>query len=145
MFTIDSPGRSVAMQKVRSGVTTTIDEERLTDTVAALAKSTRRATLGLFAADSATMNNFTELLADELPATSKDLTVRDRYGLMQRSRNGKFRQRTLHELHIWDAASCADDYRLIWEERFDRMQQDLQQLQATHLDDPNDRQPDPHP
>jgi hypothetical protein len=114
------------MRKVRSGVTTTIDEERLTDTGAALAKSTRRATVGLFVAGSATVNDFTELLANGLPATSKYLTVLDHGGLIQRGHNAEFRHRTLHATHTRAVASCADQNQPIREERFDRMQQHLQ-------------------
>ena len=126
-------------------MTTTIDEVHLTGTVAALAKSTRLDTVGLFAAGSATVNDFAELLADGLLATSKHIPVLDRAGLMQRGRNGKFRQRTLHATHICDVTSGAEQHRPVREERFDWMQQHLQQLQATHREDPHDRQPDRHP
>ena len=126
-------------------MTTTIDEVRLTNTFAALANSTRQSTLGPLAAGSAAATNFTELLTDELPATSKHLTVLDGAGLLQQVRNAKFRQRTLHATHICDVASGAEQYRPIWEERFDWMQQHLRQLQATHREDPNDRQPVPLP
>ena len=51
---------------------------------------------------------------------------------MQRGRNAKFRPCTLDASPIRDVASWADQYRPVWEERFDRMEQHLHQLQTTN-------------
>ena len=67
-----------------------------------------------------------------LPAISKHLTVLERAGLVQRGRNAKFRPCTLDASPIRDVASWADQYRPVWEERFDRMEQHLHQLQTTN-------------
>lgn len=117
---------------------TTINEEQLTDTFAALANSTRRAILGRLAAGAATVSEIAEPFDVGLPAISKHLTVLERAGLVQRGRNAKFRPCTLDASPIRDVASWADQYRPIWEERFDRMEQHLQHLQATHDEDSDD-------
>ena len=111
---------------------TAIDDEQLTDTFAALANSTRRAILGRLALGAATVSEIAEPFDVGLPAISKHLTVLERAGLVQRGRNAKFRPCTLDASPIRDVASWADQYRPVWEERFDRMEQHLQQLQTTN-------------
>ena len=110
---------------------TVTDDERLTDTFAALANSTRRAILGRLAAGAATVGEIAEPFDVGLPAISKHLTVLERAGLVQRGRNAKFRPCTLDASPIRDVASWADQYRPVWEERFDRMEQHLHDLQTT--------------
>lgn len=111
---------------------TAIDDERLTDTFAALANSTRRAILGRLAEGAATVSEIAEPFDVGLPAISKHLTVLERAGLVQRGRNAKFRPCTLDASPIRDVASWADQYRSVWEERFDRMEQHLHQLKTTN-------------
>ena len=110
---------------------TAIDDERLTDTFAALANSTRRAILGRLAAGAATVGEIAEPFDVGLPAISKHLSVLERAGLVQRGRNARFRPCTLDASPIRDVASWADQYRPVWEERFDRMEQHLHDLQTT--------------
>ena len=111
---------------------TTIDDQQLTDTFAALANSTRRAILGRLALGAATVSEIAEPFDVGLPAISKHLTVLERAGLVQRGRNAKFRPCTLDASPIRDVASWADQYRPVWEERFDRMEHHLRQLQTTN-------------
>ena len=110
---------------------TAIDDEQLTDTFAALANSTRRAILGRLALGAATVSEIAEPFDVGLPAISKHLTVLERAGLVQRGRNAKFRPCTLDASPIRQVASWADQYRPVWEERFDRMERHLHHLQTT--------------
>ena len=110
-------------------MTTMIDDEQLTETFAALANSTRRAILGRLALGAATVGEIAEPFNIGLPAISKHLTVLEHAGLVQRGRNATFRPCTIDASPIRDIASWAGQYRPIWEERFDRMEQHLQHLQ----------------
>lgn len=111
---------------------TVIDDEQLTETFAALANATRRAILQRLALGAATVSEIAQPFDVGLPAISKHLTVLELAGLVQRGRNAKFRPCTLDASPIRDVASWADQYRPVWEERFDRMEQHLQHLQATN-------------
>ena len=111
---------------------TAIDDGHLTDTFAALANSTRRAILERLASGAATVSEIAEPFDVGLPAISKHLTVLERAGLVQRGRNAKFRPCTLDASPIRDVASWADQYRPVWEERLDRMERHLRQIQTTN-------------
>lgn len=112
-------------------MTTAIDEDRLTATFVALGNSTRRAILRRLALGAATVTEIAEPFDLGLPAISKHLTVLERAGLVQRGRNATFRPCTIDASPIRDVATWADQYRPIWEERFDRMEQHLHDLQTT--------------
>ena len=112
-------------------MTTRVDDDHRTETVAALANTTRRAILRRLTAGAATVSEIAEPFDLGLPAISKHLTVLERAGLVQRGRNATFRPCTLDASPIRDVASWADQYRPIWEARFDRMEQHLHHLQTT--------------
>lgn len=107
----------------------TTDDDRLTDTFAALANTTRRAILARLAQGEATVNELAEPFAMTLPAVSKHLKVLERAGLVVRSQRAQFRPcainpDTLHSISTW-----AEQYRPVWEARFDRMDDYLTRLQ----------------
>ena len=72
-------------------MTATIDEERLSETFAALANSTRRAILARLADGAATVNEIAEPFALTLPAVSKHLKVLERAGLITRGQRAQYR------------------------------------------------------
>ena len=113
-------------------MTAVIEDERLTETFAALANSTRRAILERLVSGAATVGEIAEPFDVGLPAISKHLTVLERAGLVQRGRNAKFRPCTLDASPLRDVASWADRYRPVWEERFDRMERHLERLQTAN-------------
>ena len=112
-------------------MTIALDEERLTDTFAALANSTRRALLARLAEGEATVNELAEPFNMTLPAVSKHLKVLERAGLVIRGRQAQFRPCALDAEPLRDVSSWTEQYRHVWEARFDRMDDYLKKLATT--------------
>ena len=70
---------------------TAIDEDRLSETFAALANSTRRAILARLAEGEATVNELAEPFEMTLPAISKHIKVLERAGLVVRGQRAQYR------------------------------------------------------
>jgi DNA-binding transcriptional ArsR family regulator len=107
-----------------------IDEQRLSDTFAALASETRRKMLQRLAAGEASVNELAEPFDMTLPAVSKHLKVLEKAGLITRGRRAQYRPCALNPTPLIEATSWAERQREIWEASFDRMDSYLQQLQA---------------
>ena len=108
---------------------TAIDDERLTETFAALANPTRRGILARLAAGAATVNELAEPFAMTLPAVSKHIKVLERAGLVVRGHRAQYRPCALDAAPLADVATWAEQYRRVWESRFDQMDDYLMQLQ----------------
>ena len=106
------------------------DDERLSETFAALANTTRRAILARLAEGEANVNELAEPFDMSLPAISKHLKVLERAGLIDRGQRAQYRPRTLAAEPLRAVSSWVEQYRPVWEARFDRMDDYLQQLQA---------------
>jgi DNA-binding transcriptional ArsR family regulator len=104
-------------------------DDRLDETFAALANSTRRAILTRLAAGEATVNELAEPFVLSLPAISKHLKVLERAGLIERSHRAQFRPCTLDPRPLQELSTWTEQYRPIWEERFDRMSTYLENAQ----------------
>jgi DNA-binding transcriptional ArsR family regulator len=100
---------------------TMVDEDRLTDTFAALANATRRAILTRLAQGEATVNELAGPFDLTLPAISKHIKVLERAGLVVRGQRAQYRPCTLNAAALVEVSSWADQYRRIWEDRFNRM------------------------
>src|SRR5688572_12961686 len=107
-----------------------IDEGRLDETFAALANSTRRAILARLADGAATVNELAEPFDMKLPAISKHIKVLERAGLVVRGRQAQYRPCAIDPTPLRDVSSWAERYRPIWESRFDRMDDYLDQLRT---------------
>ena len=107
---------------------TAIDEERLSETFAALSNSTRRAILAQLAEGAATVNELAEPFAMTLPAISKHIKVLERAGLVRRGQRAQYRPCALDATPLEEVSSWAEQYRCVWEARFDRMDDYLNQL-----------------
>jgi DNA-binding transcriptional ArsR family regulator len=102
-------------------MTSTVDETRLDETFAALANSTRRAILARLARGEANVNELAAPFDLTLPAVSKHLKVLERAGLVVRSRHAQYRPCSLDAAPLEEISSWAEQYRPVWEARFDRM------------------------
>jgi DNA-binding transcriptional ArsR family regulator len=111
-----------------------IDEDRLSETFAALASATRRAILARLAEGPATVNELAEPFDLTLPAVSKHIKVLERAGLVARGRHAQYRPCTLDAAPLADVASWAETYRHVWEARFDRMDDYVARLRARAKD-----------
>ena len=109
-------------------MSTAIDEERLSETFAALASSTRRAILARLADGEATVNEIAEPFAMTLPAISKHLKVLERAGLVVRGHRAQYRPCALDAAPLAEVSSWAEQYRDLWETSFDRMDEYLDRL-----------------
>src|SRR6476646_2064 len=110
-------------------MTATMDEERLSETFAALANPTRRAILARLAHGAANVNDLAEPFAMTLPAISKHIKVLERAGLVVRGQQAQYRPCALDAAPIEEVSTWAEQYRPVWEARFDRMDDYLRQLQ----------------
>jgi DNA-binding transcriptional ArsR family regulator len=119
-------------------MTMTIDEDRLSETFAALANPTRRAILARLAEGGATVNELAEPFALTLPAISKHIKVLQRAGLVMRGQRAQFRPCALDAAPLEEVSTWAEQYRAVWEARFDRMDDYLTQLQPQRKTDEHD-------
>lgn len=109
-------------------MTLATDEDRLSETFAALANSTRRAILARLAEGEATVNELAEPFDMTLPAISKHIKVLQRAGLVVRGQRAQYRPCALDAALLEDVSTWAEQYRPVWEARFNRMDDYLTQL-----------------
>lgn len=112
-----------------------IGEDRLSETFAALANSTRRAILARLAEGEATVNELAQPFEMTLPAISKHIKVLERAGLVMRSHRAQYRPCALDAAPLEEISTWAERYRPVWEARFDRMDGYLARLGPRRKDD----------
>ena len=106
----------------------------LNATFAALADPTRRAILARLASEKRAVGVM-ELAAPfalSLPAISKHLKVLERAKLISKGREAQWRPCTLEPRPLKEVADWIEHYRELWEERFERLDSVLWQLQQPH-------------
>jgi len=116
-------------------MTTATNEVRLSETFAALANSTRRAILARLAQGEATANELAEPFEMTLPAVSKHIKVLEQAGLVVQGRRAQFRPCALDAAPLEELSTWAEQYRPVWEARFDRMDDYVTQLVRTQRRD----------
>ncbi len=110
------------------------DDDRLSQTFAALANSTRRAILARLAEGEATVNELAAPFNLSLPAISKHIKVLERAGLVIQGQKAQYRPCTIDVTPVKEIASWTEHYRPIWEARFDRMDDYIKQLNNKEKD-----------
>ena len=103
--------------------------DHLSPTFAALADPTRRAILARLAEGEATVNQLAEPFPITLQAVSKHLKVLERAGLIARDRRAQLRPSRLQGDALREVADWLTDYRYLWEDRFDRLDEHLREIQ----------------
>ncbi len=96
----------------------------------ALADPTRRAILARLALGETTVTDLAEPFDISLPGISKHLKVLEGAGLISRSREAQWRPCKLEPENLKPVSDWLDQYRLLWEQRFDRLDDYLNDLQA---------------
>jgi DNA-binding transcriptional ArsR family regulator len=109
--------------------------DRLSATLNALADPTRRAILARLALGEASVKELAEPFDMSLQAVSKHLKVLERGGLIVRGRRAQLRPCRLEAAALKDVSEWLDDFRRLWEERFDRLGDYLSQLQNREKND----------
>jgi DNA-binding transcriptional ArsR family regulator len=103
--------------------------DRLSVTFAALADPTRRAILARLASGEATVTELAQPFDMSLPGISKHLKVLQHAGLIEQGRQAQWRPCRLDAGPLREVSDFVERYRRFWEERFDRMDEYLQELQ----------------
>jgi DNA-binding transcriptional ArsR family regulator len=103
---------------------------------AALADPTRRAILTRLAAGEASVMELAEPFAMSQPAISKHLKVLERAGLVSRSRDAQRRPVKVELAPFSAVIGWLEDYRKLWESRFNELDAVLEELKATLPNDP---------
>jgi DNA-binding transcriptional ArsR family regulator len=93
----------------------------LSATFAALADPTRRAILQRLASGETSVMELAEPFRMSLPAVSKHLKVLERAGLIARGRQAQKRPCRIEAAPLKDVAQWLENYRLFWEESFNRL------------------------
>ena len=115
--------------------------DTLDRTFAALADPTRRAILARLASGQASVTELAAPFPMSLPAVSKHLKVLERAGLVARGRRAQWRPAQLQAEPLHEVADWLADYRRFWEERLDRFDEYLRELQASGPDQGEPVQP----
>jgi DNA-binding transcriptional ArsR family regulator len=103
--------------------------ELLDRTFGALSDPTRRAILTRLASGDASVTELAAPFQMSLPAVSKHLKVLERAGLISRGREAQWRPCTLEPAPLKDVADWVEAYRVLWEQRLDRLDDYLRELQ----------------
>jgi len=105
----------------------------LSATLAALADPTRRAILARLATGRSSVTELAEPFEMTLPAITRHLKVLERAGLVARSREAQWRPCRLQPQPLRDVDDWVQPYRTMWEQRFDRLEDYLRELQTTDV------------
>ena len=104
--------------------------DRLSATFSALADPTRRAILARLALGETSVTELAEPFQMSMPAVSKHLKVLERAGLITRGREAQWRPCRIEAQALKPVDDWLENYRRLWEERFDRLEVYLRELQA---------------
>ena len=109
------------------------DNDKLSQTFAALANATRRAILARLAEGEATVNELAAPFNMSLPAISKHIKVLERAGLITQGQKAQYRPCTIDVTPLKEISNWTEQYRPIWEARFDSMDDYINQLNIKEI------------
>jgi DNA-binding transcriptional ArsR family regulator len=104
--------------------------DQLSITFAALADPTRRAILARLVSGECSVTELAEPFDMSLPAVSKHLRVLERAGLIGRGRDAQWRPCRIEAGPLKEVAAWTERYRHIWEQRLDRFDKYLREMNA---------------
>lgn len=108
--------------------------DQLSLTFSALSDPTRRAILARLSTGEASVSELAKPFDISLPAVTKHLKVLQRAGLIKQGRQAQWRPCRLEAAALKPAADWIQQYRQLWEDRLDRLEEYLQTLQAQEHD-----------
>lgn len=105
-------------------------QDSLSLTFSALADPTRRALLARLSQGEATVSDLAEpFLKDmSLPAITKHIKVLEKAGLVSKSKEAQYRPCRIKKEALKDVADWMEQYRVYWEESFDRLEEYLKSV-----------------
>jgi DNA-binding transcriptional ArsR family regulator len=107
-----------------------MNPDPLSTKFAALADPTRRAILARLALGETSVSELAKPFAMSLPAVSKHLKVLENAGLIGRGREAQWRPCRIELEALKEVDGWLEQYRRLWEERFNRLDAYLKTLQA---------------
>lgn len=112
--------------------------DHLSLTFSALADPTRRAMLARLSRGEASVSDLAQPFLKEmsLPAITKHLKVLERAGLVTKGRDAQWRPCKLNSAPLKDATDWMEQYRIFWEESFDRLDLYLKSIKPTQTKKP---------
>jgi DNA-binding transcriptional ArsR family regulator len=107
-------------------------QDQLSQTFAALADPTRRGMLAHLAKGQANVSDLARPFLKEmsLPAITKHVKVLEKAGLITKTREAQWRPCTLNADGLKDVADWMEQYRIFWEQSFDRLDAYLKTVTA---------------
>src|ERR1700676_38935 len=102
--------------------------DHLSATFSALADPTRRAILARLISGEASVTELSKPFEMSMPAVSKHLKVLERAGLIARGREAQWRPCRIEAAPLKDVSDWLEHYRVIWEQRLDRLDDYLREL-----------------
>jgi DNA-binding transcriptional ArsR family regulator len=109
--------------------------DALSATFSALADPTRRAILARLTLGETAVTELAKPFDMSLPAISKHLKVLQRAGLIARGREAQWRPCRIEPKALKSVDDWLEGYRRFWEERLDRLEDYLRELQAQEKND----------
>ena len=99
-------------------------QDSLSQTFAALADPTRRAMLARLSQGEATVSDLAEPFLEDmsLPAITKHIKVLEKAGLVSKTKEAQYRPCKINTEAFKDVADWMEQYRVYWEESFDRLE-----------------------
>lgn len=106
-------------------------QDHLTLTFQALADPTRRAMLAQLSKGESSVSELAKpfLKNMSLPAVTKHLKVLEKAGLVTKTKDAQWRSCKLNGTPLKDATDWMEQYRQVWEESFDRLDEYLKSIQ----------------
>ncbi len=113
--------------------------DRLTTTFSALADPTRRAILARLALGETSVKELAAPFEMSAPAISKHLKVLEGAGFITRGREAQWRPCKLEPQALKSVEEWLERHRLLWEERFERLENYLRELKEKEKNDARKR------
>lgn len=110
-----------------------MNPDPLSATFAALADPTRRAILARLSTGETSVKELAEPFEMSLPAVTKHLKVLQRAGLISQGRQAQWRPCKLEAAPLKEVADWVEQYRQMWEQRLDRLEDYLRELQLQNV------------
>ena len=110
--------------------------DKLSNTLAALADPTRRAILARLALGDASVSDLAAPFDMSVRAVSKHIGVLEKAGLVSRGREAQRRPSRLQLAPLQQLCVWLDAYRRLWEGRFDRIEDVIEQIKKGELNVP---------
>jgi len=115
--------------------------DRLSATFAALADPTRRAILARLVRGEPWVTELSKPFDISGPAISKHLKVLESAGLITRGREAQWRPCKIEPQALKPVDEWLENYRRLWEQRLDRLENYLRELQAKPAKSKNPKEP----